>query len=192
MLTRRHQRLVIELTRVMAIAVALLMLTILIVTRSHAAFSDTTVNPSNSFASGSVVITDDDSGTALFTASAMSPGNPVVDCIEVTYAGTLTPADVRMYGTSSGALAPFLDTTIEIGTGGVFGNCAGFTPTSTLYTGTLDNYSTTHTNWATGLAAFTAAANPTVRTFRFTVDVQNNPAAQGLSATAAFTFEAQD
>ena len=52
MLTRRHQKLVIELTRVLAIAVALLMLTVLIITRSQAAFSDTTVNPSNSFASG--------------------------------------------------------------------------------------------------------------------------------------------
>ena len=192
MLTRRHQRLVIELTRVMAIAVALLMLTVLVVNRSQAAFSDTTVNPGNSFAAGSVVLTDDDSGTALFTATAMTPGVPVVDCIVVTYSGTLTPADIRMYGTSAGVLAPFLDTTIEIGTGGVFGNCAGFTPTSTLYTGTLDNYSTTQTNWATGLVAFTAAVNPTVQTFRFTVDVQNNPAAQGQSATAAFTFEAQD
>ena len=123
----------------------------------------------------------------------MSPGNPIVDCITVTYSGDLTPADIRMYGTSSGALAPFLDTTIEIGTGGSFGDCCtGFTPTSTLYTGTLTNYSTTHTNWATGLAAFTAAANPTARTFRFTVDVQNNPAAQSVSASADFTFEAQD
>ena len=192
MLARRHQKLVIELTRVAAIAVALLMLTVLIVTRSQAAFSDTTVNTPNSFASGSVVITDDDLGSALFTATGMSPGNPVIDCIVVTYSGTLTPADVRMYGTSSAALAPFLDTTIEIGTGGSFGNCSGFTPTSTLYTGTLDNYSTTHTNWATGLAAFTAASNPTVRTFRFTLDVQDNNAAQSLSADAEFTWEAQD
>ncbi len=192
MLTRRHQKLVIELTRVAAIAVALLMLTVLVVNRSQAAFSDTTVNTPNSFATGSVAISDDDAWSALFTATDMSPGNPVVDCVTVTYSGSLTPADVRMYGTSAGALAPFLDTTIEIGTGGNFGNCTGFTPTSTLYTGTLDNYSTTHTNWATGLAAFTAAANPTVRTFRFTVDVQNNPAAQSQSATADFTWEAQD
>lgn len=92
----------------------------------------------------------------------------------------------------SGALAPYLDTTIEIGTGGSFGDCTGFTPTSTLYTGTLDNYSTTHTSWATGLAAFTAAVNPTAQTFRFTVDVQNDPAAQSLTANADFTWEAQD
>ncbi len=192
MFANRHRKLVISLVRLTAVATSLLMLTVLIVTSSQAAFSDTTDNTTNSFATGSVIITDDDTGSALFTASAMTPGVPVVECITLTYSGTLTPADIRMYGTSSGALAPYLDTTIEIGTGGSYGNCTGFTPTSTLYTGTLTNYSTTHTNWATGLATFTAAANPTSRTLRFTVDVQNDPAAQGQSATADFTFEAQD
>lgn len=168
------------------------MLTVLIVTNSRAAFSDTTDNTTNTFASGSVVITDDDAGSALFTASAMTPGTPIVDCITLTYSGTLTPADIRMYGTSSGTLAGYLDTTIEVGTGGSFGNCTGFTPSSTIYTGTLTNFSTTHTNWTTGLATFTAAANPTSRTLRFTVEVQNDPAAQAQSASADFTWEAQD
>ncbi len=192
MLVNRHRNIVISLARLTAVATSLLMLTVLIVTSSQAAFSDTTDNTTNSFATGSVIITDDDTGSALFNATAMTPGVPVVECITVTYSGTLVPADIRMYGTSSGALAPYLDTTIEIGTGGAYGNCTGFTPSSTLYSGTLTNYSTTHTNWATGLAAFTAATNPTIRTLRFTVDVQNNPAAQSQSATADFTFEAQD
>ncbi len=192
MLIYRHRNLVLGIVRLTAVAASLLMLTVLIVTNSRAAFSDTTDNTTNTFTSGSVVITDDDTGSALFTASAMTPGTPVVDCITVTYSGTLTPADIRMYGTSSGTLAGYLNTTIEVGTGGSFGNCTGFTPSSTIYSGTLTNFSTTHTNWATGLATFTAAANPTSRTLRFTVDVQNNPAAQGQSATADFTWEAQD
>jgi hypothetical protein len=192
MLIHRHRNLVLGIVRLTAVAASMLMLTALIVTNSKAAFSDTTVNTTNTFASGSVVITDDDAGSALFTASAMSPGSPIVDCVVLTYSGTLTPADIRMYATSSGALAPYLDTTIEVGTGGSFGNCTGFTPASTIYTGTLTNFSTTHTNWATGLATFTAAANPTSRTLRFTVDVQNNPAAQGLSGSADLTWEAQD
>ena len=192
MLIYRHRNLFLGIVRLTAVAASLLMLTVLIVTNSRAAFSDTTDNTTNTFASGSVVITDDDAGSALFTASAMTPGSPVVECITLTYSGTLTPADIRMYGTSSGTLAGYLDTTIEVGTGGAFGNCTGFTPSSTIYTGTLTNFSTTHTNWATGLATFTAAANPTSRTLRFTVDVQNNPAAQGQSASADFTWEAQD
>jgi hypothetical protein len=192
MLIHRHRRLVIGSIRLTAIAAALLMLTVLTVTRSQAAFSDTTANAGNSFASGSVVLTDDDTDTAMFTVTAMTPGTPAVECLTVTYSGSLTPADIRMYGTSSGALAPYLDTTIEVGTGGSFGNCAGFTPSGTIFNNTLANFSTTHTNWTSGLAAFTAATNPTSRTLRFTVDVQNNPLAQTKSASADFTFEAQD
>ena len=192
MFIRRHQQMVVSIVRLTAVATSMLMLTVLIVTSSRAAFSDSTVNTTNTFATGSVVITDDDLGGALFTASAMTPGVPVVECITLTYSGSLLPADIRMYGVSGGALAPFLDTTVEIGNGGSFGNCAAFVPTSTLYTGTLDNFSTVHTNWATGLPTFTATINPTVQTLRFTVDVQNVPAAQNQSGTADFTFEAQD
>ncbi len=188
----RHRTLVLGIVRLTAVAASLLMLTVLIVSNSQAAFSDTTDNTTNTFASGSVVITDDDAATALFTASAVTPGVPVVDCITLTYSGTLTPADIRMYATSSGTLATYLDTTVEIGTGGSFGDCTGFTPGSTIYTGTLSNFSTTHTNWATGLATFTAATNPTSQTLRFSVDVQNNPLAQGQTASADFTWEAQD
>jgi len=188
----RHPKLIVTSVRMIAIAAAMLMLSVLTATRSRAAFSDTTDNLSNTFASGSVVLTDDDTGSAMFTATEMTPGVPVVECITLTYSGSLVPADIRMYGTSSGALAPYLDTTIEVGTGGSFGDCTGFTSSSTIYSDTLSNFSTTHTNWTSGLATFTAAVNPTSRTLRFTVDVQNDPSAQGQSATADFTFEAQD
>lgn len=192
MLVNRYRNLVLGAVRLTAVAASLLMLTVLIVTNSRAAFSDTTNSSTNTFATGSVVITDDDAGSSMFTASGMTPGTPEIECITLTYSGTLTPANVRMYGTSSGTLAGYLNTTIEIGTGGSFGNCGVFTPTSTIYSGTLSNFSSTHVNWATGLATFTAAANPTSQTLRFTVDVQNNPAAQGQSASADFTWEAQD
>ena len=194
MFAQRHQKLVIELTRVMAIAVALLMLTVLTVSRSQAAFSDTTANTANGFNTGTVVLTDDDGGaTALFTATALSPGTPVEACIEVTYSGTLTPADIKIYGTSAGTLAPYLNTTIEIGDGGIFNDCTSFTPDgAALFTGTLSAFSTAHSGWVNGLATHTAAANPTVKSFRITVEVQNNPLAQNKTATADFTWEAQD
>ena len=190
-MTTLQGRLVVQLVRALAIATALLMVTILTIGRSQAAFTDTTSNSGNSFATGTVVLTDDDSDSALFTVTSMSPGTPVVDCITVTYSGSELPAPVRIYGTSTGTLDTYLDTTIEIGTGGSFGDCTGFTPTSTLFNNTLANFTTTHTDWASGLATFTAAANPTARTFRFTIDVQNNPSAQGDSSTAVFTFETQ-
>jgi hypothetical protein len=193
MILQRHRLLVISTVRLTAVAAALLMLTMLVVTRSQAAFSDTTDNTANSFSTGSVVLDDDDGGSsALFTAAAMTPGVPVVNCITLTYSGTLTPADVRMYATASGALATYMDATIEVGTGGSFGSCGGFVAGSTIYTGTLANLAATRTDWASGEPTFTAASNPTSRTLRFTFDVQNVPAAQSSSATATFTWEARD
>ena len=192
MLVNRHRKLFTSLVRLTAVATAMLMLTVLIVTHSEAAFSDTTDNTANSFSTGSVVLTDDDTGNALFTAAAVSPGVPVEECIAVTYSGTLVPADIRMYATSSGALAPFLDASIDVGTGGGYGNCAGFSFGSNLYNDTLSNLSGTHSNWATCLATFTAATNPSSVTLRFTIDVQNVPAAQGQTASADIIFEAQD
>jgi hypothetical protein len=192
MLLNRHRTLVVDLVRLGAVATALLMLTVLIVSRSQAAFTDTTDNTTNSFATGSVVITDDDTANAMFTASGMTPGTPAVNCITLTYSGTLVPADIRMYGTAGGTLATYLNTTVEVGSGGSFGNCTGFTPASTIYSGTLANFGATHIDWASGIATFTAPTNPTSRTVRITVDVQNNPSAQGQSASAAFTWEAQD
>ncbi len=189
MLMQRHRKFFTSIIRLLAVATAMMMLTILIVTHSEAAFSDTTVNTANSFSTGSVVITDDDLGNALFTAASVSPGVPVVSCIEVSYEGSLVPADVRLYGSSSGVLAPYLDTTIEVGTGGSFGSCAGFVPSSTIYNNTLDNLPI---GWGTGVPMFTATTNPESRTLRFSVDVQNLPAAQSQSASADFTFEAQD
>lgn len=190
-MNERHVLLRVQLVRATAVAAALLVVTLLTITRTEAAFSDTTDNQTNTFATGTVSLTDDDSGTAMFTASNMTPGTPVVECITVTYSGDQLPAPVRMYGSTTGTLDTYLDTDIEIGTGGSFGDCTGFTPSSTIFNNTLANFAATHTDWASGLATFTAAANPTSRTFRFTVEVQNNPAAQGDTATAIFTFEAQ-
>lgn len=138
-----------------------------------------------------MILTDDDVGAAAFSATGLCPGASVSECITVTYAGDLLPAAVRLHGTTTGTADTYLDTTIEVGTGGTFGDCTGFTPSATIYTGTLANFSTTHTNWTNGVAVFTANANPTARTIRFTVDVQDNQAAQGLSSTADFVFETQ-
>ena len=110
----------------------------------------------------------------------------------VIYSGKLLPSDVNLYGVSGGTgLDAYLDVTVEEGSGGVFGNCTGFTPTSTIFTGTLTSFAATHTNFATGAGAWNPAVNPESRTYRFTVTLQDDNAAQGLNATATFTWEAQ-
>ncbi len=65
---------------------------------SYAAFSDTTVNPGNSFTAGSVVLDDNDSNTALFSVSDLAPKSTwTFKCIRLDYTGTLNSSAVKMY-----------------------------------------------------------------------------------------------
>lgn len=177
----------------MALLASFLMVGVLVVTGSRAAFVDTTDSPGNSFASGTVELVDDDAGSVMFSASGMAPNNTVTSCIVVTYQGSLTPADVKLYGSVAGSgLAGYLDLTVEVGSGGGFGSCAGFASSATLYSGTLAGFAASHADWGSGLAAWSPATTPSSQTFRFTVTLQDNNAAQGLDASADFTWEAQN
>ena len=186
-----NQRLISGTVRVVAFSAAMLLLTMLVVTRSQAAFTASTSNTGNGFTAGDLSLFDDDNGTAMFNATGMVPGATVTECITVTYDGDVTPAPVRLYGTGTGGLAQYLDLTIEVGTGGSSATCSGFAPSGTIYSGTLSQFAATRTNFANGIAAFSATGTPSARTFRFTAVVQDDDAAQGLSANAGFTWETQ-
>lgn len=181
-----------SITRLAAVGAALLMLTVLTISRSQAAFTATTDNTSNSFSTGTVSITDDDSGSTMFTVTNMQPNTAVVECIEVDYTGSVFPTTVKLHGVTTGTLDTYLNTQIELGTGGGYGDCASFVTGSTLFTNTLENFGATHTNYANGLTVYTPTIGSTNRTLRFTVTLQDNNSAQGLSSTAAFTFEVQN
>jgi hypothetical protein len=166
---------------------------------TFSAFSATTVNPGNVFAAGTVSISDNDAGAAMYTIANATPLNPVVRCIEVTYIGSLA-ADVHVYSSAIGAIGPFVDLTIDKGTGTtVFPNCAGFVPDASpnVYTGTLGGFAAAHSDFATGSQAFpgvqTAWNQNDVVVYRFTLTLQNNPAAAGTtSGLHSFTWEAQN
>jgi len=163
-----------------------------VVQSSKATLSDTTGNTSNVWAVGTLDLTDNDSGTAMFNATNLSPSDVVTKCIQVTYTSTVTPAAVKIYGTASGGLATYLDTTVEEGTGGgAFSSCAGFTSTSTIYTGTLANFATTHNSFGTGSGVWAPSSSPATITYRISTTVQNTQAVQGLTADASFTWEAR-
>ena len=162
------------------------------VTSARGAFTDTTPNATNNRAAGDVVIIDNDSDSAMFNATNMAPGDTVVKCIVVTYQGSLTPADVSLYGTSGGSLDAYLDLTIEEGSGGSFTDCTGFVGSTVFPTNTLANFSATHVNFGNGITGWSPVANPESRTYRFTLALQDNNLAQGLSTTGTFTWEAQN
>jgi len=174
---------------------AFLMVGVLVMGTSRAAFFDTTESAGNSFAAGDVVLTDDDLGAAMFAISNMAPGDSVTKCIEVTYEGSLTPADIELYVASGDltgtGLDTYLDMTAELGTGGSFADCFGFSGSS-FYSGELGAFAAAYTDFAGGTGSWTAAATDDSMTYRFTFTLQDDNDAQGLDAGITFTWEAQN
>ncbi len=109
----------------------------------------------------------------------------------MTYDGSLD-ANVKLYATvSSTGVEQYVNLTVETGTTtSGYGDCTGFSALSTLYNGSLASYPT---NYPSGLAE---PGNPwttgEAHAYRFTVSLQNIFAAQGKTATATFTWEAQN
>jgi hypothetical protein len=187
-----------------AVLVGLLVSSAIVWRSSYATFSATSVNPGNAWAAGNLVLTDDDgggaaSGTAMFNASGLVPGSTGTKCITVTYNGNVS-APVKLYAASpTGTLAQYLDLTVEIGTGGSFADCTGFTPSGFIYSttqpvasaGTLGDFNTTRTSYANGVGSWTPTGSAQSRTYRFIYTLQNNASAMNLSAGVIFTWEAQ-
>lgn len=186
--------------RVTAVAVAMLAVCLLVVSRSTSAFSGTTSNTGNSLSTGSVTLTDNDGGTALFDVSNMNGGQTVSRCIEVTYTGTSTVSAVRLYGSSSAsALTPYLELVVERGStgatcpspGGLQAIFNGTTPVPS--DGNLEAFITSHTTYANAIdTGWTPTTGDTKRAFLITFTVKNDDAAQNKIATPAFTWEVRN
>jgi hypothetical protein len=168
-----------------------------------AAFSRTTTSSGNAFATGTVNIGDNDGAAAMLSLTSAAPGASDTGCIKVTYTGSLA-AGIHLYASVSGGLASYLDLTVTRGTDSTpsFDSCTGFAPDSTdyigagagvIYSGTLAAYPT---SYASGVVDASTSAPATWNTndahsYKFVVTLQNNSAAQGLSATATFNWEAR-
>jgi predicted ribosomally synthesized peptide with SipW-like signal peptide len=183
--------------RGLALLGSLLLVSVVTITGSRAAFSDTTDNSANSFTAGSVELVDDDSGSSMFSVSNMMPGDTAVECIVVTYQGSIAdPPAVKLYSggyTDSGDFGDYLNLTIEEGSGGSFGDCTGFSAENTIESGgTLADFDSTHTDYATGAGVWDPSSTPESKTYRFTFELDSSTpnAEQGESVTAlTFTWE---
>jgi hypothetical protein len=155
---------------------------------TYSAFSATTSNGGNSMQAGTVSITDDHTASSMLALTNAKPGDTTTGCIKVTYTGSL-PADVRMYATPTGALAPYLNVTIKRGTGGSYPSCTGFAAQTTTFTGTL---STLPASWSA--ATSESWVQNEVHSYQVAVTLDPNaPAsAQGTSAGVSFTWEARN
>jgi hypothetical protein len=159
-----------------------------------AAFTATTSNTGNSVASGTVVVTDSDAGTAMYVISNVAPGASNQRCIRVTYSGTL-PSRIHLYRSNTVTNGSAFNLLVENGTGltGTFPSCTGFTPITTVFTGTL---AALGTSYGTGPDAKGSSwTNGNTMDYRFTITVADDPTANAhttptSSGSHDFTFEA--
>lgn len=172
-----------------------------VVSVSGAAFSGTTENAANSWTAGSVTLTDNDSGSAMFNVEKMLPGQSFQHCITVTYTGTTDGVSpIRLYAalTDAGDLAPYLKVTVKQGAKGtadVAADCSDFpaSPTTIVTDKTLTAVTTDHTNFGNGVGGVTPSTTDTKVPYQFvvTLDPSTPNTAQGKTAKATFTWEIQ-
>jgi hypothetical protein len=192
-----------DATRRRAIAAVLALLGVLLASSviwqaSNAAFTATTTNGVNSFSTGTVAITDNDSGTALFSVTALKPGSTGTACIRVTYSGSLAAA-VKLYTAASPAAAATnsLDTyiTLQVEEGAfsvqpAYPACTTFTanPVTPIYNGLLSNFTSTETSYATGSGTWAPSGSAT-KDYRFTYTLSNSAPNSVTNSSASLTFE---
>lgn len=172
-----------------------------------AAFVATSTNSGDTITSGTVTLSDNDADGALLSLSAALPGATDTGCIRVRYTGSLS-STVRLYGTTGGSgLDQYLDVTVTRGVYSpsepAFDSCTNFQSDATnyigagagvIYSGTLQGFPD---NYAGGLVDPTAGS-PEAWTatedhvYRIQVTLQNVQAAEGLTATQTFTWEARN
>jgi hypothetical protein len=141
-----------------------------------------------------IALTDSAAGTAMFSNETLSPGVTVERCIAVAYTGNADPEPVKLYAAaSSGDLAPYLDLAVHIGEDGTgaSGTCAGFSSSGPLYEGTLAGFAATYSSAATGRTTWTPSGAEDTRVFRFSLSVQDAPAAAGKSASFGFSWRTE-
>lgn len=148
-----------------------------------AAWTDTTRNDGNSWATGTVSLTDDDGGVAMFTTTGMVPGQTVQNDITVTNASTV-PLNARLFGANlvnTDLLGQYLNVSIGTTLGA-----------SDVYSGTLAAFAAAHTTFSTGTPVISMAASGTqAYFFAVTLDAETPAAFQTKTAGIDFVWEGQ-
>lgn len=161
------------------ILVALLLAVILIYQVSRSAFTADTETGSSTFSATSIELTNDKSGSSVFTAGDLVPGDSDSGAVAVTYTGG-ADSTVRMYTADNddSGLAAHLDLVISDDAGG-------------SWSGTLAELQGA-TDFASGLLAHTMSDGETVTyTIAFTLNANAPNSAQGASAATTFVWEAR-
>jgi hypothetical protein len=200
---RRRRRALRAVTPLAALLVAAL----LIWQGSNAAFSATTDNTNDAWATGNLVLTNNGGGTsylastpALFTESNRKPGDTGFKCITVNSGGSL-PGSLRLYrgavtGTGNfAALAGWINVTIDaqpVGSGvNVPANCAGYTGGTggATFNGTLNSMPTSYATAAGTAVAMVGGAERVAYRIGWTINTIADNTVQSSSAIANLNWE---
>lgn len=209
-LMRRPKILAARLMGVAVLPVALVATAGIVAASSYSVFTSTSSSPGNSFSAGSVVLMNDSTtagtqsstGSALYTASNITPTSPaVVKCVTVQSSGSV-PSAVKFYtgspttsNPSGNSLASYLKVQVEVGTAG--STCSSFTSSSSIVAaGTTLTQLETFTSYSNSKdTTWTPAGGTTeTRAFRFTVtpDSAMPNSLQGASTGVTFIWEADN
>jgi hypothetical protein len=154
-------------------------------------------NSGNSFATGTVVLSNNSSASApvSLTNAVPTQNDTSTGCVTVTYTGSLT-ASVHLYLSSltDNGLAQYLNVTVTRGTfsgsAPAYPSCTNFVADQggQIYSGTLAAFPT---SYATGVGNLTWT-NGNSHVYQIQVQLQDTTAAEGKSASATFTWQAQN
>ena len=198
--TRRPARRAAKIASVLAVPAAVAVSGLVVSQASYSAYSDTAVNPTSNWTTGTVALADDDANAAAFNATNLKPGSTGTKCIVVSSSGSL-PSTVKLYATNASTtkdLAANINFKVTQGTGGSFGSCSGFSPLATdavLYDGTVAGFSAAATGFNNGLGTWAPTGTATEsRTYQIAYAVRTEATAttQGGTAAVSFTWEAQN
>jgi hypothetical protein len=203
--TERRRRVV----RATAPAFGLLAAGLLVWQGSYAAFSATTVDTNNAWASGSLALTNNGGGavysastSATFGGTNLKPGSTGTTCLTVKSIGT-SAGTLAMYESSLADSSPSLGAQIQLTiTEGVpatdvQSNCTGFPVAGLTTVATNQPLSTFPTTFATATGTTPVATGTVLEAYKVVwnfVTTGTNPgdtALMGKTVTAGFTWEIQ-
>ena len=191
--------------RVVIVIIAAMVVGGIIYGVSEAAFSGETT-ARGSVGTGTVVLTNNTTGSTLINIAGLTGGDTTTSCLVVDYQGTIVPAPINLFGASAGVntLDPFLDLTVETGTKptNTAGDttCGDFTPgvvifnatTPSATAGTVQAFLAKYHDFATSLyTGWSANAQFDKKAFRFTFHVKDDNAAQGKTSSPVFTWKTE-
>lgn len=169
--------------RVTAVLFSLMLISLLVMTNSRAAFTAAT-QTEGSWSSATVDISQN-RGATLFDVNGMVPGDVVEETVEVTYTGSAASVDVNLYGedhSDENSLSQHLNLKIGTSPGG-----------GEFYDGTLADFASSHTDFDSGVNGWDDVAPSDTRVYYFEVefDASATVAQEGSAASITFVWEAQ-